>query len=91
MEKKELFTVLGFIILYTGFIFGGFNTLLNAKIDPLKETFNAKMESLQTRVESEIKFIKVAQKEMKVAQKEMKEDIKEIKNFLLSGKTASTK
>ena len=35
MEKYNLKAV-GFVVLYTGFIFAGFNWMLNAKIDPIE-------------------------------------------------------
>ncbi len=101
MEKKDLFTAGIFYTAVLALLFTGINTLLNAKIDPLKYSLNTKIELLeknQERFEAEQKEIKAEQKEIRAdvegirADVEgIRADVKEIKDFLLSGKTASVK
>ncbi len=50
-----------FLIGFLALLLTGFNTLLNAKIEPLKDSFDAKIEPLkdnQARFDSELKEIK---------------------------------
>ncbi len=80
METKNLFTAGIFYTAVLALLFTGITIILNAKIDPLKESLNVRialLEKNQARIEEE--------------QKEMKADIKEIKELLLSGKTALIK
>ncbi len=49
MGKKEL-SIIGLIIMYTGFIFAGFSYMLRINIQPIKEN--------QVRMEVEIKEVK---------------------------------
>lgn len=80
MEKKDLFTAGIFYTAVLALLFTGINTLLNAKIDPLRDSLNIRIESLEKN-----------QVRMEEEQKEIRADVKEIKDLLLSGKTASVK
>ena len=104
MNYKVILSVLSVFVLHTGFFFGVFNTLLNTKIEPLKENFDIKIESLQrnqVRIESDIKGIESNIKEIESDIKGIESDIKGIESNikemnakldqLLSAKTASIK
>ncbi len=83
MNYKVILSVLSVFVLHTGFFFGVFNTLLNTKIEPLKENFDIKIESLQrnqVRIESDIKGIESNIKGIESNIKEIESDIKGIES-----------
>ncbi len=71
MDFAEIWPVVTGLTGYTAAIFAGFNWMLKAKIEPLKDN--------QIRMESEIKEITSEIKEIKLEQGEVKSEIKEIK------------
>ncbi len=65
MEKKDFFTIAGFVLVYTGFVFGGFNTLLNAKTKPIEssiQNLNSEVKGIKT----EIKDIKTEMRDIQI-------------------------
>ena len=74
MDFAEIWPVVTGLTGYTAAIFAGFNWMLKAKIEPLKDN--------QVRMESEIKEIKLEQGEVKSEIKEIKLEQKEIKAML---------
>ena len=77
IENMDLHTALMTIIAFSGFLallFTGFNALLNAKLDPLKEN--------QGRFEGRLDNLEAGQAKLEAGQAKLVKDIAEIKQML---------